>query len=439
MTTLLLRHGTVVTMDAACTVIEDGAVFIQDGRLAAVGPDAEVAPRFPAAETLDVSGRAVMPGLINCHTHIPMTLLRGLADDRELMDWLTNYIFPAEARTVNAESVLWGTRLGMWEMLLGGVTTIVDMYYYEDVVARELARVGMRGILSQAMIDFPAPDHKTWQESLEGMEAFASAWKDHPLITPALGPHSPYTLSPEHLQECQAMSVRLGIPLVIHLAESLTEHEQVLRERERTPVSYLDHLGLLTPQNIAAHVVWPEDREIPLLAKRGMGVAHCPHSNAKTASGISPVTKLLAAGVAVGLGTDGAASNNDLDMWQEMQTASFLQKLQTRDPRGLNARETLGLATSTAARAIHREADLGSLEAGKRADVIVVRLDGPHHIPLYDVISQLAYTTKSTDVERVIIEGRTVMANGVVTGIDVTELRAGVEDQKARVLHALKE
>lgn len=437
MSVLLLRHGTVVTMDAACTVIEDGAVAVADGRLAAVGPDADVAPRFPGAEELDVRGRAVMPGLINCHTHIPMTVLRGLADDRELMDWLNNYIFPAEARTVDAESVLWGTRLGCWEMLLGGVTTIVDMYYYEDVVARELTRLGMRGILSQAMIDFPAPDHKTWQAAVDGMEAFAAAWKGHPLITPALGPHSPYTLSPEHLQECQAMAVRLGVPLVIHLAESRTEHELVLSQREQTPVSYLDHLGLLAPTTIAAHVVWPEEHEIPLLAQRGVGVAHCPHSNAKTASGISPVTKLLGAGVAVGLGTDGAASNNDLDMWQEMQTASFLQKLQTRDPRGLNAREMLGLATSTAARAIHQEKELGSLEEGKRADLIVVRLDGPHQIPLYDVVSQLAYTTKSTDVERVIIEGRTVMAKGVVAGIDEAELRGGVAEQRARILRAL--
>ena len=429
---LLIRHAYVLTMDPEGHIFSDGAIAVHDGKIVEVGQDREVGSR-PATRVVEAHGRALLPGLVNCHTHVPMTLFRGIADDKELMDWLRNYIFPVESQAVDADFVRCGTRLGLYEMLKGGTTTIVDMYMFEHVVAEELDRVGMRGVLGQAVADFPTPDFKTWGAMMEGCERFITEWGKHPRISPALAPHAPYTVGPDHLQECQALALRLDCPLLIHLAETKAEHDQITQERGLAPVSYLHKLGLLTPRLIAAHMVWPQESEIPLLAQNGVGVGHCPQSNAKLASGIAPVVKMLQAGVAVGLGTDGAASNNDLDMWQEMQTAAFLQKLGCNDATVLSARQTLELATCSAARAAHLDRKIGSLEVGKQADMILVRLDSPHQIPVYDAVSQLVYTTKSTDVEWVFIDGRVVVEQGKVLGIDEAELRAEVTEQSERV------
>jgi 5-methylthioadenosine/S-adenosylhomocysteine deaminase len=434
----LLDNAFVVTVDRDFRMFSHGAVAVRDGAIVAVGDSADVRARFPDLVPEDMGGQAVLPGLINSHTHVPMSLFRGLADDRELMDWLLNYIFPAEAACLNEEFVLWGTRLSLAEMIRGGTTTIVDMYMFERVVAEECARVGMRGVLGQALIDFPTPDFPNWEAMVEGCRDFVGEFRGHALVRPAIAPHSPYSVSPEHLRQTQQLAEELDCPLIIHLAETRKEHEQVLSERGQSPVSYLEQLGLLSRRLIAAHVVWPDDPEIALLAQRGVGVGHCPQSNAKLASGIAPVVKMLQAGVRVGLGTDGCASNNDLDMWQEMQTANFLQKLSQDSPTVMTARETLQLATIGGARAAHIEDVTGSIEVGKRADLIVVRLDGLHQMPVYDPVSQLAYTTKSSDVRRVYIDGKLVMADGVVFSIDAAELREAVVAQSARVRSILK-
>ncbi len=438
MSAFILEHAFVLTMDQDFRVYQDGAVAVQDGRIEAVGSSAEVAAAYPNWERRDLGGRALMPGLVNCHTHVPMALFRGVADDKELMDWLNNYIFPAEAKCLTPEFVRWGTRLSMWEMLRGGTTTIVDMYMFESVVAEECDRSGMRGILGQAMIDFPTPDFRNWGEMIEGARQLVQGYRGHSRIVPGIAPHSPYTVSPEHLQECHRLAEELECPLVIHVAETQAEHEQVLRERGQSPVRYLDSLGVLSKRLVAAHMVWPDDPEIAILAERGVGVGHCPQSNAKLASGIAPVVKMLKAGVAVGLGTDGCASNNDLDMWAEMQTANFLQKLAHNQPTVMSARETLELATINGARAAHLDHLIGSLEVGKRADMIVVGLDAMHQIPLYNPVSQLCYSTKSSDVQDVYVEGKLLVRQGQVLTIQEDELRQGVAEQSAKVRAVLQ-
>ena len=438
MSNFVLENALVLTMDESCTMVSAGAVAVRAGQIAAVGKSSEIVEQFPLWTRYDLQGRVLMPGLVNCHTHVPMSLFRGVADDKELMDWLNNYIFPAEAAALNPEFVRIGTQLSLWEMLRGGTTTIVDMYMFEKVVAEECARIGMRGVLGQAMLDFPTPEYKSWQESIEGTREFLSSYAGHPLVVAAIGPHAPYTVSSEHLQECQRLAEEMNSPMVIHLAETQHENQQIQERYGRSSVSHLDHLGLLSPRLIAAHVVWPDDPEIARLAQTGVGVGHCPQSNAKLASGIAPVVKMLQAGIPVGLGTDGCASNNDLDMWQEMQMANLLQKLNSRCSTVMNARETLHMATLGGARAAHMDHLIGSIEVGKRADMIVVRLDSAHQIPVYDTISQLCYCTKSTDVTQVYIEGQLVMSDGVVPAIDETELRLAVAEQAARVQTILR-
>lgn len=428
----------VVTMDCQCQVLNDAGLALEADRIVAVASREQLQQDFPEASQEHLAGCVLMPGLINCHTHVPMALFRGIADDKELMDWLNNYIFPIESKTLSPDFVRCGTRLAFWEMLRGGTTCVVDMYMFENVVAEVAAEVGMRGIFSQAVIDFPTPDFPNWTAAMAGVEEFVSRWSKHPLVVPAVGPHAPYTVSPEHLQECHAFAERLDCPVVIHLAETKAEHDMVLRDRGLSPVSYLHSLGLLSKRLITAHMVWPTEEEIPLLAQFKVGVGHCPQSNAKLASGIAPVYKMLRQGVAVGLGTDGCASNNDLDMWQEMQTAVFLQKLANNDATILTARESLELMTCRAAQAAHLDHLIGSLEVGKQADFIVVRVDQPHQRPLYDVISQLVYATKASDVCQVTVAGRTLVQGNLMQTIDEKSLIAEIDEQAAKVRRLMK-
>ncbi|HET9533380.1 MAG TPA: amidohydrolase, partial [Blastocatellia bacterium] len=329
---IIIRGGTVVTMDRDLRVIENGAVAIRGERIIAVGPASEVASAFVARRTITAAGRVVMPGLINAHTHVPMVLFRGIADDLLLMEWLQKYIFPAEAKNVDEQFVRWGTRLGCLEMLRGGTTTYVDMYYFEDAIAEETARAGLRAVLGETLIDFPAPDNKTWESGMAYMERFVKRWKGHPLIVPAIAPHAPYTVSTEHLKQAREFATRHQIPLIIHIAEDSAETKTIQERYNATPVAYLDRIGLLDSSVIAAHMVWPAEEDIKTLAARSVGVAHCPQSNMKLAAGVAPVPQMIKAGVAVGLGTDGAASNNDLSIWEEIDTAAKLHKLISKDP-----------------------------------------------------------------------------------------------------------
>jgi 5-methylthioadenosine/S-adenosylhomocysteine deaminase len=435
---IIIRGGSVVTMDGTGRVIEGGAVAVRGERIIAVGPAREIAASYVAVRTINAAGKVVMPGLINTHTHVPMVLFRGIADDLLLPEWLQKYIFPAEAKNVDEQFVRWGTRLGCLEMIRGGTTTYVDMYYFEDAVAEETARAGMRAVLGETLIDFPAPDNKTWDAGIAYLEKFARKWKDHPLITPAIAPHAPYTVSTDHLKQAHDFSNRHSVPLVIHIAEDQAEIKTIKEKYDATPVAYLDRIGLLSERVIAAHMVWPEEKDIITLASRSVGVAHCPQSNMKLAAGVAPVPQMLKAGVRVGLGTDGAASNNDLSMWEEIDTAAKLHKLISKDPRTLDARQALELATIGGARAIHQDKEIGSLEAGKRADLIIVGLDGAHQTPLYNIYSHLVYATKASDVETVMINGRVVMQGRRVLTINEPAVRAKAVEYRDHIRRSIK-
>ena len=431
--TLLVTGGTVLTLDAAGTMIENGAVAIEGDRIAAVGGAAELAARFPSARTITAAGRIVLPGLINTHTHVPMTLFRGLADDLELMEWLQTVIFPAEAEHVDEEFVRWGTRLACLEMILGGTTTFVDMYFYEHAIAEEAARCGLRAIVGESLIDFPAPDHATWPEAVAYTRQFVDTWRGHPLVTPAIAPHAIYTVSADHLIEAHRLANELDVPLLLHLAEAPEEVEQILASTGKRPVEYVDTLGILDDRMIAAHMIWPNDREIETLAARGVGVAHCPQSNMKIAAGIAPVPGLLAAGVAVGLGTDGAASNNNLDMWEEIDTAAKLHKVTAQDSTVLPARQALEMATIGGARAIHMEHEIGSLEVGKRADLIIVDISSPHQQPVYDPYSVLTYATDAADVRTVIVNGQVLLEERRFLNLDPGPILAKAVEYRDRI------
>ncbi|HEX8187357.1 MAG TPA: amidohydrolase [Pyrinomonadaceae bacterium] len=426
---LIVSGGTVVTMDAGRRVIEDGAVAVAGGRIVAVGKRSEVAGRFAARETIDARGAAVIPGLVNGHTHIPMALFRGIADDLDLNEWLTKYIFPAEAKNVTEEFVRAGTQLGLAEMIRGGTTTYCDMYYFEDAIAEETERAGVRGLLGETVIDFPVADNKTWPAAMAYAERFVARWKGNKLITAAVAPHAPYTVSEAHLREVRAFSDRTGAPVVTHVAETRKEVEDVTRDHGATPVEYLARIGFLGPRTVAAHTVHLTAAEIELLRRHGVGSVHNPQSNMKLASGVAPVPQMLRAGVLLGLGTDGAASNNDLDMWEEIDTAAKLHKLSSNDPKVVTAEEAFALATVGGARALHMDSDIGSLEEGKRADIVVVGLDSLHQTPRYNVYSHLVYATKAGDVRTVVIEGRVVMRERRLLTLDEALIK-----QKARAI-----
>ena len=364
-----------------------------------------------------------MPGLINAHTHIPMTLFRGLADDLALDEWLTKYIFPAEAEFFNEEFLRVGTRLGLVEMIRGGTTTFCDMYYFEDAIADETARAGVRAVLGETVIDFPAPDNKTPAAALAFAERFIAKYKTHPLITPAAAPHAPYTVAPENLRAAHALAVRTDTPLLIHVAETEKEVADVTARRGARPVAFLESLGVLDSRMIAAHAVHVDAAEVATLKRLNVGVAHNPQSNMKLASGVAPVPEMLRQTLALGLGTDGAASNNDLDMWEEMDAAAKLHKVFARDPRVVTAREAFAMATIGGARALHMDGRTGSLEKGKLADLIVVDVDSARQTPFYDVYSHLVYATKAADVRSVVIGGRIVMRDRRLLTLDEASIK----------------
>ena len=406
---LIVFNGTVVTMDGAGRVITGGAVAVAGTDIVAVDTTEVIQRQYRAADMLDARGQVVLPGLINTHTHAPMVLFRGLADDLPLMDWLTKYIFPAEAKTVSPEFVRAGTRLAALEMIQSGTTTYTDMYYFEEEIAKETKAAGLRGILGQTVIQFPVADAKTPADALRRAEAFITAFKSDQLITPAVAPHAIYTLDGPTLMAARGLALRHAVPTLIHLAETREEVKTAQDQYKAPPVGYLDGLGFLGPGVIAAHAVWVTEPEIALLKQRGVGVSHNPESNMKLASGTAPVPAYLAAGVAVGLATDGAASNNDLDMFEAMRIASLLQKHQSGDPRVVGARTALEMATIGGARVLGMGDRLGSLEPGKRADLIVVSMASARQTPMYDPISHLVYTTRGDDVRSTIVNGKVLM------------------------------
>ena len=434
---LILRGATVVTMDKDRRVIDDGSVVVRNGRIVAVDKRATIDAKYVARETIDAHGKVIVPGLINGHTHIPMTLFRGLADDLDLQEWLTKYIFPAEAKNVTEEFVRVGTRLGLAEMIRGGTTTYCDMYYFEDAIADETSKAGVRGVLGETVIDFPVADNKTWPEAMAYTERFVKKWKGNALITPAIAPHAPYTVSEEHLKAVHALSERTGAPVVTHVSETRREVDDSLKSKGASPVDYLARIGFLNNRVIAAHVVHPSAEEISVLKRLGVGVVHNPQSNMKLASGVAPVPQMLQADLDLGLGTDGAASNNDLNMWEEIDTTAKLHKVFTMDPKVVTAEQAFEMATIRGARALHMENEIGSIEKGKRADLVIVDLDDLNQTPLYNIYSQLVYATKADDVRTVIIEGRLVMRDKRLLTLDETDIKARARVFREQIIKSL--
>jgi 5-methylthioadenosine/S-adenosylhomocysteine deaminase len=416
---LIVSGGIVVTMDSVRAIHQDGSVAVRGDSIVAVGPRAEIEARYQSPQEIDARGHLVLPGLINGHTHVPMTLFRGLHDDVTLNDWLYKYIFPAEAKNVNEEFVRWGTRLAAAEQIRAGVTTFADMYYFEDAIAEETKAAGMRGVLGETFIDFPAPDNKSEAEMLAYTDRFLRRWQGDPLIHAAPAPHSIYTCSKKTLQDAAALARRYHAPILIHVAEMKKEWEDSEKANGMSPVQYLDKIGVLGPDIVAAHCIFVDEADRKLLVQRGVGCVHNPSSNMMIASGVSPVPEMRAAGVAVGLGTDGpAGSNNDLNLMEEIDLAAKLAKISKMDPLALNAKSVVEMATIDGARALHMEKEIGSLEAGKKADLILISLDEPNAVPMYEIYAQIAYSLKGSDVETVIIGGRVVMQSHLLLTVD---------------------
>jgi 5-methylthioadenosine/S-adenosylhomocysteine deaminase len=432
---LLLTSAHVLTMDERFTVHEDGAVAIGGGAILAVG---DIASQYAAAETVDCGGRVVMPGLVNAHTHAPMALLRGLADDLRLDVWLLGYMMPVEREFVRPDFVALGTKLACAEMIRSGTTCFADMYYFEESVAEAAAAAGVRALCAQTVLKFPAPDAASFEDSLARARQFIAAWKGHPLIVPAVAPHAPYTCTVEILRACADLAGEFDVPLHTHLAETAFEVERSRREHGMPVVPWVKKQRLFDARVLAAHCVHVDEGEIRTLKEVRAGVAHNPTSNLKLGSGIAPVAKMLELGVAVGIGTDGPASNNDLDMFEETRLAALLAKGAGTDPTALPAREALTLATRMGAQAMHVGHLTGSLEPGKRADIIVVDLTESHHVPRFSreaaaVYAQLVYAAKATDVVDVLCDGRWLMRDRQLLTIDEDELRHGASDFARRI------
>ncbi len=429
----LLVNALVLTMDRDFTQYSPGAVAVKEDRIVAVGKEDELKKEFSAQETVDCNGKVLMPGLINAHTHAPMTLLRGLADDLRLDVWLMGYMMPVEREFVTPEFVRLGTLLACAEQIRSGVTTFNDMYYYEEDVAKAAADVGMRAVCGQTVMKFPAPDAASYDDSLQMARDFIQRWKDHPLIVPAVSPHAPYTCTAEILRATAELAKEFDVPLHTHLAETAFEVENMRNEHGMPVIPYVKKQGLFEAKVIAAHCVHIDSGEMRTLLHAGAGVSHNPSSNLKLASGFAPVVKMLETGLNVGIGTDGPASNNDLDMFEEVRLAAFVAKAVTNDPTSLPAPWALLMATRLGAQALHIGGLTGSVEAGKRADLILVHISPLHNAPSFkrapdNAYAQIVYAGKSTDVSDVMVNGKWLMRNHQLLTLKEDELLAQAAD-----------
>jgi 5-methylthioadenosine/S-adenosylhomocysteine deaminase len=436
---LLVAGGTILTEDARHTVLAPGSVVIDGATIVAVDRPQAIAARYRAAETIDATGQIVLPGLVNTHTHAPMVLYRGLADDLALMEWLEKYIFPAEARTVSPEFVAVGTRLAALEMIESGTTTYTDMYYFEEVIAAATRAAGLRAVLGQTVIGLPVADAKTPAEGVARAARFIASFRNDSLITPAVAPHGMYTDDQATLLACADLARTRHVPMLIHLAETEDEVRLARRDHNTTPAAHLEAIGFWAPVTVGAHGVWVTDEDIAILQRRSVGIAHNPESNMKLASGTAPIAKYLAAGVSVGLGTDGAASNNDLDMFEAMRMASFLGKHVSRDPTALPAQTVLDMATIGGARTLGMDRSIGSLEPGKRADLITVSAGQARQTPMYDPVSHLVYVMRGDDVRTTIVDGRVLMKERQVRTLDRAAVIADANRMAVKVREALRQ
>ncbi len=421
---LMVIGGIVLTADQDWNIYEPGEVAVDGGAIVGLGSREEVERAYRGRERIDASGKLVMPGLINAHTHAPMTLFRGIADDLPLETWLHEYIWPAEAKWLSPDFVRLGTQLAAAEMIRSGTVLFCDMYFFEDDIAEACQEAGLRVVVGGALVDFPNANYKTPKEGLQYSEDLLRKWSDDSLVVPSVQPHSPYAASSELMQQGKALADQYDAPYLLHVSETRSEVRESIEKYGRTPVGRLADLDVLSPSTVAIHGVHLTDEDIELLAQYETGVVHCPESQLKLASGLTPVPKLLEAGVKVGLGTDSAASNNDLDMFGEMATAARVHKMIAGDPTAMPARQALSMATLEAARVLGLDDRLGSLEVGKRGDIIILDLDAPHLVPMYNVTSHLVYAAHSSDVRTVIIDGRVVMRDRELLTLDEGEIFA---------------
>jgi 5-methylthioadenosine/S-adenosylhomocysteine deaminase len=424
---IVVYNGIIVTVNPDFDIIDKGVVCIRNGMLERIEPwdeDVEV----PAADTvINAKGGIVMPGLVNTHTHLPMSLFRGLADDLPLMTWLNEHIFPAESKYINPESVRLGTLLSCAEMILAGTTTCCDGYFHEDEVARAVCDSGLRAVLGQGVIDFPAPGVPDPKNNIKTAVEFTEKWQGvNAAVTPSIFCHSPYTCSAGTLKKAKDAAASKGLLFQIHVAETRNERDRIRSEYHVTPVQYLDKIGILDRHTLLVHAIWVDEADMEIIAKRDAKISHNPESNTKLASGIAPVPEFIKAGITVGLGTDGCASNNNLDFFQEMDTAAKLHKVNTLDPTVLDAGRVVKMATIDGAKAIGLDNETGSLEAGKQADLIIIDINRPHWVPMYHPVSHIVYTAKGSDVTTSIVNGKLIMKDGSLLTMDIEDIMKGV-------------
>jgi len=420
---IVIHNGTLITMNSDFDIIDDGVLCIKNDKLAKIEPRKNYEPLPDGKKIIDARGGIIMPGLVNTHTHLPMALFRGLADDLPLSKWLNEYIFPAEANHIHPDSVRLGALLSGAEMLLSGTTTCCDGYFHEDHVAAAMNEIGMRAILGQGVIDFPAPGVPKPEDNVNNALKFIQKWKyKSPLITPSIFCHSPYTCSEATLKKAKDAADAKGVLFQIHAAETKDEYVSIQTTHHTTPLKYMDKIGIIDRNTLLIHAVWLDDDDIEIIAKRGASVSHNPESNMKLASGIAPVPALLKAGVTVGLGTDGCASNNNLDLFSEMDTAAKLHKLNAMDPTLMDAVTVLKMATIEGARSLGLQDITGSLEIGKKADVITIDTHKPHLVPVYNPVSHIVYAAQGSDVQDVIVDGHILVKDRTLLTVDVENI-----------------
>lgn len=433
----ILKGGRILTMDEKGSILSDGAVAITGENIVAIGPEQDICGRYASKEILDAQGFLVMPGLINGHTHAAMTCFRGIADDLKLMDWLQNYIFPAEAKNVDPELAYWGSLLAAAEMIRSGTTTFCDMYIFEEETAKAACKAGIRCLIGEVLFDFPSPNLKTPAEGLRYTKELIEKWAGNPLIHIVVEPHALYTCSPYLLRKAKALSDRYGIPIGIHLLETQSERDSLKEKLGKSPVSFLEEIGYLDSRLIAFHCVFMDEEDTAAFSKHGSKVIHNPESNMKLASGVAPIPEMISKGIPVGLGTDGCASNNNLDLFQEMDMASKLHKVHRLDPTAMKAEAVVRMATCEGARALGLENKVGMLKAGMKADIILINLDKPHLTPIYNEYSHLVYAVQGSDVDTVFINGKMVMKNRKLLTIDEVEVMEKVNQIAVRIKKSL--
>lgn len=439
----ILKNAIVLTMNQDKEIFDPGAIAIDEGKIVAVGAESDILLRYQAAEVIDCGRKVLMPGLINTHTHIPMTLLRGLADDLRLDVWLMGYMMPVEREFVSPEFVRLGTKLGCAEFIRSGVTTFNDMYYFEDDVAEATAEVGLRAVVGQTVMKFSAPDAESYEDSLALSENLIKKWQDHALIIPAIAPHAVYTCTPDVLTSVVELAKKYDARVHFHVSETKDEVENLRKEHGLPVVPYIRKFGMLETKMIAAHCVYLDEGEIRSLQHAGVGIAHNPTSNLKLASGFAPVSRMLHLGCNVGIGTDGPASNNDLDMFEEIRLANLIAKASSGDPTVLPARQTLEMATIIGAKALHMGDMIGSLEPGKRADIILIDISPVHNQPRFlrdpdGIYAQIIYAGKSTDVTDTMVNGKWLMRNRELLTVDEKQLLSEATDIAAKIDDFLK-